>query len=145
MRDEGRSRRNRRREALLRALLEEEEHELAEPEEELSAADMALLLRELRRGRRSRPSLGQLMSSEQLQGFLWGMGAATLLIMLMPTAKEKLRPLAVSTMKGALDLADQVKALFGGAGEDLQDLLAEVQFERLKEAADPANKGGPST
>lgn len=136
MRDEGRRRRNRRREALLRALLEEEEEELAEPEE-LSAVEMAALLRELRGARQKRRSLGGLMSNEQLQGFLWGMGAATLLLMLMPSAKEKLRPLAVSAMKGSLDLVDQVKGMFAGAGEDLQDLLAEVQFERMKEAADP--------
>lgn len=140
MREEGRSRRNRRREALLRALLEEEEEELAEPEE-LTAAEMAALLRELRRDRRKRSPLGGLMSSEQLQGFLWGMGAATLLLMLMPSAKEKLRPLAVSAMKGAMDLTDQVKGMFAGAGEELQDLLAEVQFERMKEAADPGKSG----
>ncbi|HWI61828.1 MAG TPA: DUF5132 domain-containing protein [Symbiobacteriaceae bacterium] len=127
----------RRRRELLRALLDEEEAEYEEPvalEQELLA-----MVRDLRR-RGRRPGLGGLMSSEQLQGFMWGLGVATLLLMLLPSAKQTLRPFAVSVVKGALDLADQVKGLFGEAGEGLQDLLAEAQFERVKRAAEPGGK-----
>lgn len=100
--------------------------------------ELAALLLELRRGRRRRPTaLGGLLSSEQLRGFVLGLGVATLLLMVLPTAKKSLRPFALIAVKGALDLADQVKALVGEAGEGLQDLIAEAQFERLQKAAGP--------
>lgn len=123
------SRRERTRRELLRALLEEEQE--AEGGAGLSEADLLHFLRELRPNRRGPSSL---LSSEQLPGFIWGVGAAALLIMLMPSAKKALRPFAVSTIKSGLDLVDQLKRALGEAGEGLQDLVAEAQFERMKEA-----------
>jgi hypothetical protein len=131
-REQGSPSRQRRRE-LLRALLEEEQAQ--EPRE--VDADIAALLREMRRGR-GVGGLSGLLSSEQLQGFVWGLGAAAVLMMVMPAAKQSLRPFAVTTVKGAMDLMDQVKTLFGEAGEGLQDIIAEAQFERVKGAAAPA-------
>jgi hypothetical protein len=130
-REQGSPSRQRRRE-LLRALLEEEQAQ--EPRE--VDADIAALLREMRRGR-GFGGLSGLLSSEQLQGFVWGLGAAAVLMMVMPAAKQSLRPFAVTTVKGAMDLMDQVKTLFGEAGEGLQDIIAEAQFERVKGAAAP--------
>jgi hypothetical protein len=129
-REQGSNSRQRRRE-LLRALLEEEQAQ--EPRE--TDAEIAALLRELRRGRGG--GLSGLLSSEQMQGFVWGLGAAAVLMMVMPAAKQTLRPFAVTTVKGAMDLMDQVKTLFGEAGEGLQDIIAEAQFERVKGAAAP--------
>lgn len=128
--------RERRRRELLRALLEEEE---AEPEEEeLTAADLAALLSQVRGKRRAKQQpLAGLLSQEQLQGFLWGAGVAALIMLLLPQAKQTLRPLAVATVKSGLDLVDQLKGLVGEAGEGLSDLVAEAQFERMKEAAGP--------
>lgn len=127
----------RRRRELLRALLEEEEAEFEEPPE--LEAELLAMVRDLRRGRgrRGGPGLGGLLSSEQMQGFIWGLGVATLLLMVLPGAKKTLRPFAVSVVKGALDLAEQVKGLFGEAGEGLSDLIAEAQFERVKNATGP--------
>lgn len=119
------------RQELLRALREEEQAQ--EPRE--TDAEIAALLRELRRGRGG--GLSGLLSSEQMQGFVWGLGAATVLMMVMPAAKQTLRPFAVTTVKGAMDLIDHVKTLFGEAGEGLQDIIAEAQFERVKGAAAP--------
>jgi hypothetical protein len=113
------SRGDRRRRELLRALLELDEEE---------------------QGERGKPVLGGLLSSEQLQGFIWGAGAAALLLMVLPTAKQTLRPFAVSAVKGGMDLMDQFKAMFGEAGEGLQDLIAEAQFDRMKDAAGPTTK-----
>lgn len=134
-RGESPSRRERRRRELLRALLEEEE----EQEEPLgfTEAEVAALLRELRGHKRAKTALGGLMTPEQLQGFIWGVGAAALLLMVLPTAKQALRPFAVTTVKGGMDLVDRFKGLFGEAGEGLQDLIAEAQLERFKEAAGP--------
>lgn len=131
------ARRERRRRELLRALLEEEE-EQAGPG--LTEADLVTLLRELRGPRQRQSALGGLMSPEQLRGFIWGVGAAALLLMVLPTAKQSLRPFAVATLKRGIDLFDQVKSSLGEAGEGLQDLLAEVQFERMKEAAGPGDE-----
>lgn len=134
-RDEGASRRERRRRELLRALLEDEEWD--EPAQS-AENELAALLRDLRRGRRERPGL----PSEKLQGFLWGVGAAALLLMVLPSAKRSLRPFAVSAIKGAFDLVDQLKSVIAEAGEGLQDLVAEAQFERMKEAAGPEAPSG---
>ncbi|HEY3366982.1 MAG TPA: DUF5132 domain-containing protein [Symbiobacteriaceae bacterium] len=123
----------RRRRELLRALLEEEEQADSAA---FTEAEMVGLLRELRGAQAPRP-LGGLMSPEQLQGFMWGVGAAALLLMVLPQAKQVLRPFAVSTMKGAMELMDQLKGLMGQAGEGLQDLVAEAQFERMQAAAAP--------
>lgn len=107
----------------------------------LAPGELAAAVQELRRGGRDRTALGGLVSAEKLQGFLWGMGAATLLLTVLPSAGKSLRPLAVSTLKGAMDLADQIRGLVAEAGEGLQDLVAEVQAERLREAADPGLDG----
>jgi hypothetical protein len=111
------SRGERRRRELLRALMELDEEE---------------------QGERPKAVLGGLLSSEQLQGFIWGAGAAALLLMVLPTAKQTLRPFAVSAVKGGMDLMDQFKTMFGEAGEGLQDLIAEAQFDRMKDAAGPS-------
>lgn len=116
----------------MRALLEEEEGA-----DELTAEDAAVLLRRLRRGARG---MDDLFSSEKLQGFIWGVGAATLLMLVLPSTKEKLRPFAVSAAKGALDLADRLKSVVAEAGEGLQDILAEAQFNRFREAAEPGGQ-----
>lgn len=125
------SQRDQRRRELLRAMLEEEE-ESVEPG--FTEAELIALLRDLRHGRQPKGSLRGIMSSDQLQGFLLGVGAATILMMVLPSAKQSLRPLAVSAVKGAMDVVDRFKTVLGEAGEGLQDLVAEAQFERLKEA-----------
>lgn len=133
-RREAASRQGRVRQELLRSLLEEQE-QVEEAAEGFSEAELALLLRQLRRRRGRASALGGLLPADQLQSFVWGVGVATLLLLLLPSAKKSLRPFAVMAVKGALDLTEKFKTMLAEAGEGLSDLMAEAQFERTTEGA----------
>lgn len=64
------------------------------------------------------------------------LGAAVVGAMLLPGVREQIRPLAVKTVQGVMDLSDQVKGLFSGVREDLEDLVSEAQFEKLRQSID---------
>ncbi len=64
------------------------------------------------------------------------LGAAVVGALLLPSVREQIRPLAVKTMHGVMDLSEQVKGLFSGVREDLEDLISEAQFEKLKQSID---------
>jgi len=64
------------------------------------------------------------------------LGAAVVGALLLPSVREQIRPLAVKTVQGVMDLSEQVKGLFSGVREDLEDLVSEAQFEKLKQSID---------
>jgi hypothetical protein len=63
-------------------------------------------------------------------GILVGVGIALAAPILLPAAATGARPLAKALIKGALVMADSVKEVVAEAGEQLSDLVAEVQAER---------------
>ena len=63
-------------------------------------------------------------------------GAAIVAAALMPSVREKLRPLAVKTVQGVIGLTEQAQGLFYGVREDIEDLVSEAQFERFKDSLD---------
>jgi hypothetical protein len=69
-------------------------------------------------------------------GILVGIGVALAAPILLPAAATGVRPLAKALIKGALVMADSVKEVVAEAGEQVSDLVAEVQAER-------ANGGAP--
>lgn len=64
------------------------------------------------------------------------LGALVVGTLLLPGVREKVRPLAVKTAQGVMDLSEQVKSLLGGMREDLEDLVSEAQFEKFKKSID---------
>lgn len=66
------------------------------------------------------------------------LGALVVGALLLPSVREKLRPLAVKTAQGIMDLSEQVQGLFSGMKEDIEDLVSEAQFEKLKQSIDDA-------
>lgn len=50
----------------------------------------------------------------------------------LPIMKHTLRPLAVLGIRGALSLADGTKTTVQLAREELEDIVAEAHFERMK-------------
>lgn len=124
-RDEQRQRTRRRRD-LLRALLEEEDAQ------DISGADLAAVMRELRRERQGE-RMGGLLSSDQMKGFLWGVGAGVLLLTVLPGVQDSLRPLAAAAAQGAMGLVEQMKDLFTGMQEGAPDIAP---------AAPPTNMDG---
>ena len=45
---------------------------------------------------------------------------------------ENIRPLAVFGIRGVLEISDKTKSLYAYAREEIEDLVAEAQFERMK-------------
>ncbi|MDF2873470.1 MAG: hypothetical protein K0R22_153, partial [Sporomusa sp.] len=77
------------------------------------------------------------------QDLTFWLGAAVVGAVLLPSVREKLRPLAVKTVQGVLGLTDQAQGLFSGMREDIEDLVSEAQFERFKDSLDDPGEAGP--
>jgi hypothetical protein len=72
------------------------------------------------------------------QDITFWLGAAAVGAVLLPSVREKLRPLAVKAVQGVLGLTEQAQGVFSGVREDIEDLVSEAQFERFKTSLDPA-------
>ncbi|MDB5055323.1 MAG: hypothetical protein JWM44_3373 [Bacilli bacterium] len=55
---------------------------------------------------------------------------------LLPIVKTTIRPIAISGIQGAKALTTQVKSTFQRTREELEDIVAEAKFERLKKQLD---------
>ncbi|MDF2570176.1 MAG: hypothetical protein K0R55_1780 [Sporomusa sp.] len=77
------------------------------------------------------------------QDMTFWLGAAVVGAVLLPSVRDKLRPLAVKAMQGVLGLTDQAQGIFSGVREDIEDLVSEAQFERFKDSLDPVEEEGP--
>jgi hypothetical protein len=70
-------------------------------------------------------------------GVLVGLGVALAAPLVLPAVGAVSRPLAKTLIRGYLMLTDAVKEFAAEAGEQVSDLVAEVQAERA-DAAEPA-------
>ncbi|SHI77043.1 hypothetical protein [Propionispora hippei] len=66
------------------------------------------------------------------------LGTAALGMLLLPSVREKLRPLAIKTVQGIMGLSEQAQGVFSGVREDLEDIVSEAQFEQFKQSIDSA-------
>ncbi|MFD0693951.1 DUF5132 domain-containing protein [Paenibacillus sp. GCM10027628] len=55
---------------------------------------------------------------------------------LLPIAKTALQPLAAAGMEGGANLLQRARSLFQMAREEVEDIVAEAQFERMKRQLD---------
>ncbi|HWR41909.1 hypothetical protein [Sporomusa sp.] len=83
------------------------------------------------------------------QDMTFWLGAAVVGAVLLPSVRDKLRPLAVKAVQGVLGLTDQAQGIFSGMREDIEDLVSEAQFERFRDSLDtvveePVEPGGTS-
>lgn len=85
--------------------------------------------------------LGRVLRTPQARGFGLGVGVALLGILMLPTARRAVRPLAKGVVKGVLGLAEGAARIVAEAREELQDIVTEVQWERAQEALDAQQKG----
>ena len=79
-----------------------------------------------------------------LPGVLVGVGVALAAPVLLPAAAAGARPLAKALIKGGLLVATTVREVVAEAGEQLSDLVAEVQEESAGAAAEPHTGTGES-
>ncbi|VBB05086.1 Hypothetical protein LUCI_0292 [Lucifera butyrica] len=87
---------------------------------------------------RARHRLTHEIKARTGQDMTFWLGAAVVGAVLLPSVREKLRPIAVKTVEGVLGLTEQARGLFSGVREDIEDLVSEAQFGRLKESLDNA-------
>ena len=64
-----------------------------------------------------------------------GIGAALVAPVLLPAAGAILRPVAKGVIKGGFYLVDTLQEVIAEGGEQLSDLMAEVQAERATSVA----------
>jgi Protein of unknown function (DUF5132) len=72
-----------------------------------------------------------------LPGVLVGVGVALAAPVLLPAAAGGVRPLAKALIKGGLLVVTTVREVVAEAGEQLSDLVAEVQEENAGAVAEP--------
>ncbi|NGQ95784.1 DUF5132 domain-containing protein [Brevibacillus sp. SYP-B805] len=72
------------------------------------------------------------MITKNLEKIITGAALAVAASALLPIAKMTLRPLAMSGMEGVVALVNRTKALMQIAREEVEDIIAEAQYERLK-------------
>lgn len=77
------------------------------------------------------------------RGFLWGAGAAAAAYVLWPAVREAVRPCAKGMVRGAMVAGDRFRYAMAGAREGLEDVIAEAQFERMRDVAGP-EEGAPA-
>ena len=87
---------------------------------------------------RARRQMSHRLSNPGNKNFAYGVGVALVGAMLFPTLKESLHPVVMKAMQGVKDLSEQAQGLLGGVKEDIEDLVAEAQFEKLKNSIDSA-------
>ena len=71
---------------------------------------------------------------------LIGVGAALVAPVLLPAAGAVLRPVAKGLIKGGFYLIDTAQELIAEGSEQLSDLVAEVQAERISSATTQARE-----
>jgi uncharacterized protein DUF5132 len=76
-----------------------------------------------------------------LPGVLVGVGVVLAAPVLFPAAASGARPLAKALIRGRLVVADTVREVVAEAGEQLSDLVAEVQAERNGGAPEQRSAG----
>jgi len=69
-------------------------------------------------------------------GFNWGI-AALLALLLLPSAGKKLRGVMSKVTEEVMDLSEKAQAMAERTKEEFEDIVAEAQFNRFKNALDP--------
>lgn len=87
---------------------------------------------------RTRRRLSHRLKMSTGQDAKFWLGALVVGTLLLPSVREKFRPLAVKTAQGIMELSEQVQGLFSGVKEDIEDLVSEAQFEKLRQSIDDA-------
>jgi hypothetical protein len=72
------------------------------------------------------------MFAKNVEKIITGAALALAASALLPVAKTTLRPIALSGMEGVLALVNRAKSAVQIAREEVEDIIAEAQYERIK-------------
>ena len=81
--------------------------------------------------------MADVISEPKGRGFLWGAATVTAAYFLWPTVQGVFRPTAKSMVRGTLAAGDRFRYTVSRAKEALEDVIAEAQFERARDAVAP--------
>jgi len=68
------------------------------------------------------------------RSFGWGMGAAILGLMLLPSLGKSIRSLTGKALEGTMDISERAQGIFDLAKEEFEDIMAEAKFNKIKES-----------
>lgn len=74
------------------------------------------------------------------RSFGWGAGAALIGMLFLPSMSKSVRPLICKAMEEVIDINERVQGVFAQAKEELEDIVAEVSFNKIATSPkDPAS------
>lgn len=114
----------------LQYMIQEERQQL------LNLADLVEIVEQspdMGRLSRARKRMAHQMRTSPGRSAALGVGIALLGALMLPAVKDKLRPMALKAFQGVMDLSEQAQGLVATVREDIEDIVAEAQFEKLKE------------
>jgi hypothetical protein len=76
------------------------------------------------------------LTSEQSKGFLFGMGTAALLGILVPATGQRIHSVVSKTTHEGLDIIERVRSLAAKVKEELEDIVAEASYNQLRQEID---------
>jgi hypothetical protein len=76
------------------------------------------------------------MIQRAVEKLIVGTALAVAATALLPIAKTTLRPLVTSGMQGGVQMLNRARSLAQIAREEVEDIFAEAQFERIKKQLD---------
>ncbi|SMC99768.1 hypothetical protein [Sporomusa malonica] len=115
----------------LRQMIEQERRELMSLAELIELVEVSPDMGGV--GRLNRQFNHRVKSSTGRTPGFW-LAAALVGAVLVPSVRETLRPLVLKTVQGVMELGEQAQGLFSGVKEDLEDLMAEAQFDKFKQS-----------
>lgn len=76
----------------------------------------------------------EMTGQPQTRGFVWGVGTAVAAYFLWPAVREVVRPATRGVVRGAMVAGDRFRYAMANAREGIEDVVAEAQFDRMREA-----------
>ncbi|NPV90869.1 MAG: hypothetical protein HPY50_08860 [Firmicutes bacterium] len=98
--------------------------------------EMLRAIQQLQRRGTLRYRFNQLMNSREGRGFKWGVGATVLAMLFLPSVAKSMRPITKWAVKETMEISEKVQGIVSNLKEDVEDILAEAQFERAKNTID---------
>lgn len=84
----------------------------------------------------SRPKFPQRMFDSKGGTFAAGFGSGVLTTMLLPSVVKTFRPAVIAALQGLMSVSDQLKETTSSFRENLEDIISEAQFDRIKNDID---------
>ena len=78
----------------------------------------------------------ELMNSREGRGFKWGLSTAILALVFLPSVAKSLKPVTKWALKETMEVSERMQGIISNLKEDVEDILAEAQFERSKNVID---------